>query len=94
MFYTEAVLITDIKYIPSALLMDLGRMYKRVGFGFINSVTGIKKAIDRAYKSGEYIAPVPVYVYTRAIVSTESKAKLRRYCNGLGVTDVVFKLHV
>ena len=92
MLYHKVVFITDEKLIPRSILRDLTRMYKLVCFEHISSVTDIKKAIDRAYCfNAEYIDPMPVYVYTRAEISVEAKAKLRRYCNSVGITDVHFK---
>jgi len=95
MLYDKLVFVTDVKYIPSWIITDLMRMYKYVCFEHIITVRDVKKSLDKAYASNEgYIHPAPVYVYTLAEVNIEAKAKISRYCNGLGVTDVCFKVHV
>jgi len=92
--YNKVVVLTNMKYIPAIVLVELARMYSYVCVSYINTSEDIKANLDAAYTNNKYFEPVPVYVCTSIELMDVTKIKLRKYCNSLGVTDVVFKVHI
>ena len=92
--YNKVVVLTDMKYIPLIVLVELSRMYKYVCVSYINTSKDIKANLDTAYTNNRHLEPVPVYVYTSIELMLDTKIKLLKYCDSLGITDVVFKVHV
>jgi len=91
--YSRIVFITNIKYIPLVVLVELARLYKEVCVVYFKSTGGIKTAVDTAYINNGYMIPAPLYIYTSYELRTQAKRNLTMYCNKLGV-DICFKVHV
>jgi hypothetical protein len=93
--YNKVIIITNIKYMPSNVLIDLARMYSYICIVYITTVAGLKATLDKAYIDTDgTFNPVPVYIYTADELHVVDKANLKRYCNGLGMSDVCFKVHI
>jgi hypothetical protein len=91
--YNKVIVITDMKYIPITVLVELARLYKYVCVRYFKSVGGIKATIDVACINNGMLEPAPIYAYTSKELRTQAKRNLTMYFNGLGV-DIVFKVHV
>lgn len=91
--YNKVIVITDMKYIPITVLVELARLYKYVCVRYFKSVGGIKATIDVACINNGMLEPAPIYVYTSKELRTQAKRNLIMYFNGLGMV-IVFKVHV
>lgn len=91
--YNKIVVITDIKYIPISVLIELSRMYTYICVMYIKTIGSMKTAVDTAYTNNGMLEPVPVYVYTQKEVRVLAQRNIKRYCYSIGRTDVVFKVH-